>query len=299
MAIMDIHQILNNIRLGMKRNGPKIAIGGGTALMLGGAVWGCIVSVKKVAPLLKEKEDAVGEASIDEKEQRKIRRSYNVKVALQYAGPAACEIVGGTMIFGGTHTMAKRNVALAAAYATLSSGFEAYRERVVEKYGEDADRELAHGGETQKIEVTETDENGKTKKTKKTVQIVNEPSGYARYFADGEASGAERNLAYNETFLCGIERTVNSTLRIKGYLFLNDLYEMLGFERSIAGQSVGWVYDPSRDDHGDNYIKLRMTKVWRRVPNATTDEYEQVWMIDPNVDGPIMEHLVETNLITD
>ena len=281
---MDIKQMFNSFKLTLIRKGPQIATIGGVGLMVGGAVWGAVNSVKKVAPILEEK-------------KKDPEAKVTWKVVKAYAGPAACEILGGTSVLAGMNVLNKRYVASAAAYATVSTAFEAYRENVIERYGQQADTEMMTNAKCETIQIEEVDENGKKKKAKVSVMQSKGPlNGYARYFAYGDSVAAERNFDYNEMFLRGQEIAANKILVAKGYLFLNDLYEMLGFERTIAGQAVGWVYDPSREDHGDNCIKLRKQIVYRQCPDSP-GEYEKVWMIDPNVDGGIMSHLVEVGLI--
>ena len=41
--------------------------------------------------------------------------------------------------------LTKRNAALTAAYGALEKGFSEYRARVVEKYGEEEDRDFRYG----------------------------------------------------------------------------------------------------------------------------------------------------------
>ena len=73
---------------------------------------------------------------------------------------------------------------------------------------------------------------------------------------------------------------------------------MLGIERSIAGQCVGWVYDKNREDHGDNYVDFGIQEVYRKR-SAEPGDYEKVYLLDFNVDGPIIDHAQEKQLITD
>ena len=82
---------------------------------------------------------------------------------------------------------------MTAAYAALDKGFREYRERVVEKYGEDQDREFRHG--SREVEIME---DGK----KKTVTRVGDdaPSIYARFF-DPLSTSWSKEPEYNVLFL--------------------------------------------------------------------------------------------------
>lgn len=51
----------------------------------------------------------------------------------------------------------KRNVALAAAYATVDKTFKEYRNRVVERFGAEVDKELRYNIKAKKFEETVTD----------------------------------------------------------------------------------------------------------------------------------------------
>lgn len=48
---------------------------------------------------------------------------------------------------------------------------------------------------------------------------------------------------YNLMFLGHQEVYANDLLKAKGFIFLNDVYEMLGMKKTALGQLVGWVYE--------------------------------------------------------
>ena len=57
----------------------------------------------------------------------------------------------------------------------------------------------------------------------------------------------------NLMFLRRQQDAATDRLKANGYLFLNDVYDMLGIQRTKAGQIVGWVYD-EKNPIGDNYV---------------------------------------------
>jgi hypothetical protein len=71
--------------------------------------------------------------------------------------------------------LTRRNAALTAAYAALEKGFAEYRARVVEKYGEEEDRNLRYGAQIVTIE------DGKKKSEELKAGVIG-PSIYARWF---------------------------------------------------------------------------------------------------------------------
>ena len=106
---------------------------------------------------------------------------------------------------------------------------------VVDKYGERTDYEFKHGIRTEKVSVTETDENGKTKTKKETIDIVDGYSDYARFYDDG-CTGWTKDAEYNLMFLKSQQQYANDKLIANGFLFLNDVYKELGIPPSKEGQ---------------------------------------------------------------
>lgn len=138
-------------------------------------------------------------------------------------------------ILGSHRILNKRNAALAAAYTTLDTCYKDYRANVIEKYGEQVDYEMAYGIKANK------EKEGEETSYKQTKTEVN--LGYSRIF-DEENGLWEENPDYNFQFLLNQQQWCNDRLKAKGVLFLNDVYETLGFEPTQAGQVIGWVYDP-------------------------------------------------------
>ena len=77
-------------------------------------------------------------------------------------------------------------------------------------------------------------------------------------------------------------------------VYFNEVLTSLGFEPTASGQVVGWILDENSEDRGDNYISLNIQKVKRKNESG---EYETVWLLNPNVDGPIIDRALKLNLI--
>jgi len=187
-----------------------------------------------------------------------------------------------------------RNMALTAAYIAVDTAFQRYRERVVDRYGEDTDRELRYGSE----EVTVINE--ETGKAVDTVRVESgEPSGYARWFDDESSVNWNRPEfnEYNLQFLRSQQNWANDMLRSRGHLFLNEVYSMLGLSHTSAGSIVGWLYD--RDNkRGDNYVDFGC---WEPETGRLLEFFEGsngregAILLDFNVDGPIWDLMDERN----
>ena len=205
-------------------------------------------------------------------------------------GPA---VILGTLsvssILASNNILRKRNAALAAAYAAIDRSFTEYRNRVVERFGEEVDHQLRYNVKAQEIEETVVDEKGKEKKVKKTVEVAdpNTESIYQKYFTRTNPNW-ENDSDFVETFLRMQQNYANDLLRANGHLTLNKVYDMLGFQDTKAGMVVGWVYDLDHPN-GDNYVEFNVKKV--HLPNERGG-LEEVYAIDFNVDGNIYDLMV-------
>lgn len=291
------------IGIKLKKHSPEILLAAG----LGGAVISAVMACKattKVSTIMEESKnnlDAIHKCS----ENKEIADTYSVedtkkdttivyvqtgmKLAKLYAPAIAVGIVSATSILAANNIMRKRNVALTAALTTTDQAFKEYRSRVVDKFGEQVDKELKYDIKAKKFEETVTDpETGKEKKSKNTVSIANPGSSeYARFF-DETCKGYERETQYNLMFLRAQQQFANDKLVADGFLFLNDVYDMLGIDKTSTGQLVGWKYDELNNEVGDNYVDFGIMETNRETEDGS---YEPVILLDFNVDGEIL-HLI-------
>ena len=146
----------------------------------------------------------------------------------------------------------KRNTALAAAYSAVSTNFEDYRNRVVERFGSGMDRELRYNIKAKEVEETVVNEDGTESVVKKTIEVIEDPykgqSEFARCFCEG-CTGWTKDPEANLSFLRLQQKWANDRLKAVGHLFLNEVYDMLGLPRSSAGAVTGWIYDPNNPDY--------------------------------------------------
>lgn len=196
-------------------------------------------------------------------------------------------LVGGISIAalaGSNIILGNRVSSLTAAYAVLDRGFRQYRERVVAKYGEQDDAEFRYGVQEREI-VEETDE-GPIVKTIKTAAPG--ASIYARWFDEGSTEWKRHPLS-NRTFIRCQQDWANDMLNAYGYLFLNDVYKMLGLPKTSEGQLVGWV--KNNPNGGDGYVDFGV---------FNNDEYtverfimgdEPTILLDFNVDGVVYDQI--------
>ena len=289
----------------LKKYSPEILVGTGVVGVVASTVMACKATLKvndilddtkeKVEKIKAVKEDPNYVLKYSEEDAKKDLTIVYTQTGVQLAklyGPA---IVLGAVSIGSilmSHKiLSKRNVALAAAYATIEKGFKEYRGRVVERFGERIDYELKHNIKAKEIEETVVDENGNEKTEKKVVDTIEingiEYSEFAKFF-DEYSSYWKESPEYNLTFLKQQERYANDKLKRNGYLFLNDVYDMLDIPRTQAGQIVGWVYD-EKNPMGDNYVDFGISDVYKEGCRKFVNGYEKSILLDFNVDGNILK----------
>ena len=173
----------------------------------------------------------------------------------------------------------ERNLALTAAYAAVDEAFRTYRERVIAKYGEDQDREFRYTTET--VDVI----NDRGKMHKEVRVGPGEPSMYARFF-DQYCSEWSKEAEYNLALLTCKQSYWNDILRIRGHVFLNEVYISLGMTHTTAGSVVGWVLS----NDGDNYIDFGVFE-GDGASRAFVNGREGSILLDFNVDGVIFDKL--------
>ena len=289
---------LNNIGFTVRQNAPGILMAGGLIGVIGSVVMACKATTK-ASQVLEEHEaklDELKEAietipEYDEEDLRKDKVIVYTQTAWGfiklYAPAAMALILSLAALFGSHYILNQRCVSLGAAYVALDKSFKDYRRRVAERYGEEAEWEIAHNVHTQEIE--ETDDKGKTKKKKVKVADPNTESPYVKYFTRSNPYWEDNEdfIIYN---LSMRQSMLNDTLRAKGHVTLNEVYTALGFHETRAGMVCGWIYD-TKNPNGDNYIELAIKEVY--LPNEYTGTPEKAYSIDFNVDGNIYDKLVD------
>lgn len=294
----------NKMGFKLKKHSPEILVVAGVVGTVVSAVMACKATTKVSDILEKTKEDinsihncAANESLAEEYTPEDVKKDLaivyvqtGIKIAKLYAPAVALGALSLGSILASNNILRQRNVALAAAYATVDKGFKEYRNRVVERFGEEVERELRHNIKAKKIEKIVVGEDGKEKKVKETIQVAEDPntySDYARFFDDG-CTGWEKDSEYNLMFLRAQQQYANDKLRANGRLFLNEVYDMLGIPRTKAGQVVGWVYD-AENPIGDNYVDFGIYDVHRETVRNFVNGYERTILLDFNVDGNIWD----------
>lgn len=294
----------NLAKLSVKKHSPEILVIGGIVGGIVSTVLACKSTSKLPAVLDKAKEDIdlIKESSSSEKfkekngyEEDDFQKALTVtyaktglEIAKLYAPAVGVGVLSITSILAGHNILRKRHVALVAAYQVVDKSFKDYRSRVVDRFGSELDRELRYNIKTKEVEETVIDSKGKEKTEKKTIEVIdpNDISEFAKFFDESNPNWT-KDPEYNSTFIRRQQDYANHVLKTKGFLFLNDVYDMLGMDRTQAGNIVGWIYDELNSDI-DNFVDFGIYKddpANRRFING----YERSILLDFNVDGPILD----------
>lgn len=292
--------------LQLKKYSPEILAVVGTVGVITSAVLACKATTKvsEITQETKKNVDMVHDCVADqgliesgkysEEDARKdltiIYAQTGVKLIKLYGPSVALGAVSLACLLGSNQILRKRNIALTAAYATISKEFKEYRGRVIERFGKEIDRELKYNIVKKQIEENIVDpDTGEVKTETKEVEVtgLDGYSQYAKFFDDG-CKGWEKDAEMNLMFLRAQQNYANDLLRSRGYVFLNDVYDMLGIERTKAGQIVGWVYDPERTDI-DNYIDFGIYDIHKPKARDFVNGLERTILLDFNVDGNILD----------
>ena len=109
-------------------------------------------------------------------------------------------------------------------------------------------------------------------------------SGYAKVF-DERSPKWLPDSEYNQMHLTMLQQDATQKLKSNGYIFLNEVYEMLGLPKTKAGQVVGWTYD-EKNPIGDNFVDFDIYS----IRNADfINGYKNSVLLDFNVDGVILD----------
>lgn len=213
-----------------------------------------------------------------------------LKLAKLYAPAVLLGAASITSILAGHNILHKRNAALVAAYTAVDTGFKQYRGRVIERFGEKLDKELLYNVKSEEVEETVIDENGKETTVKKTVEVADPLAAMSPYTIcfDETCTGWVRDAERNKFFLLRQQDYANELLKSKGYLFLNDVYAMVGAQPTEAGQIVGWVYKEN-NEIGDNFVDFGVFDIHSEASRNFVNGHEKSIWLTFNVDGPIIK----------
>lgn len=278
----------------LKKNSPHLFFAGGLLGSVTSTILACRATLK-LEPTLDEMRTDIKEVK-DRKDnpmtslggREYTERDYihdltyvygkSIKRIIKLYGPSAALGVASAGALTGSHVqLTRRNSALTATAAALSKAYDDYRERVREQVGEEEELKLHRAITEQKVDV-----DGK----KELVPVVDgmKLSPYARLF-DSVSPNWQKDAELNRIFILHNQEWANHRLQARGHVFLNEVYDDLGLERTPAGAVTGWVLN---GETSDNYIDFGLHEAWNGKFMAGEDR--TAWL-DFNVDGIVYDKI--------
>lgn len=245
-------------KLAAKAHGPTIMVATGVVAMGASVITASRTTLRVEDELrphvekLDELQTLVESGTLTKQESLKPRsRAVGqawVKLTKLYAVPGVLFLGGAGLVFGGHRVMVKRNATLAIAFTGVQKAFEAYRSAVRDEFGHEADQAMLHGYVTKEVIDPET---GKTAVVNQRDWDAAGVDPYNRVFSRENSSQWIDDLSVNKMFIANQQRMAQILLGNRGYLYLSEVYESLGFPETDVSRVVGWKSkfnpDGSRD----------------------------------------------------
>ncbi len=202
-----------------------------------------------------------------------------------YALPVGLGVLSISMIIGSHGIQYKRNVAAVAAYKTVESQFNRYRDRVRDEFGVDKDEEFARAYRSEGVINEDGDEITH-------IRIDGKSLNETLYFFDPSNVNWKNSPEYNLSYVKCQETFANQMLFARGHVLLNDVLDSMGIERTKEGAVLGWVLNR---DHAEGSQHIDFGIVDCQSPNsrvfgAQREDGPSI-MLDIKTDGIIWDKI--------
>jgi len=310
-VLNTVSRTFHKVGFTLKKHSPEILLVTGIVGGVTSAVMACKATTK-VGAILEETKNQVEELrdfsendelkqkylekygeEFTEQDHKKELAAVYAKTGLEFVKLYGPSIALGALsigcIFTSHNIINKRYLASAAAYTAVDSAFKDYRKNVVERFGKELDKELKYNIKSKEIKEVIVNEDGTESTVTKTVPVAN--PGYVSEFTicfDETCDGWNRDAELNKAFLTQTQNWANDKLRSQGHLFLNEVFDMLGKDRTRAGNIVGWVYDPN-GENSDGYVDFGIFDIHDEQKRNFVNGLEKSIWLDFNVDGNVLD----------
>ena len=207
----------------LSKHSPEILVGAG----ISGMIATTILAVRATPKAIRLIEDKAFEEGCRPSE---IKKTEKVKLCWKCYIPAA--ITGVTSIacvIGAQSVNARRNAALAAAYALSDSTLREYREKVVETIGEEKEKIVRDKIAEERIKKN-PDTNAEVISTDRGDTLCYDTLSGRYFYSDPESI----RQAVND---------LNETMLNDMYVSLNEFYDNLNLDHTKLGDDLGWSMD--------------------------------------------------------
>lgn len=313
---VKITRALGKAGFAIKEASPKLLIFGGASLILAGGVVACAKTLN-VESIIDEHleemskiDEALEKGSTIQNEEYPEPTVYTEKIAgkdkfrlccrtggkiLKNYILAALLIAAGFALIGkGTNTYDGRVAVATAAATAFEEKCRNMHDYIADKYGEEEAMKASTARKV-KTETTTTDENGNEKKEVFETWEYGTPYGdYEILYDEFTTKHWDKSDYYNGEYIRTCLRTANDTLRRRGHLFLSEVYDMLGVDRTPASIVCGWIYDETKPI-GEDQIQFIFRQPESREFNSIDNR--PAHFIDFNCQGVIWNKISRYNAI--
>ena len=285
--------------LKLKEISPELALGAGILCGIGAIVTACIASRKVDDVVADINYDLdIAEARLEDADTKAEEKEAKKEIMGVWASSAwkMVKLYGPTLVLAGSsvslvltsHGILKnRYLSLATAYKGLDEAYKAYREHVANDLGYGEGEKAIAARATCKDGVNVENDDGSVEKKDHALILDGKKSPYEfdfnRYTAPQTFSA---DPTQNEILLRTEQNYANDILQARGYIFLNDVLDRLGLEKTSAGQLVGWYKGA-----GDNFVDFGYLNGYIENWNLDSDLCKKNIRLNFNCDGIIYDML--------
>lgn len=224
---------MNRIGHWFRMNSPTILTWAGALFTIGTGVTAAIGTCKAA--------DRITDAEF--KEKRSLSKMEMIKIgAPSYLPAIGCAVGSIACSFGSNGLNQKNQAAMVAAYTALDSIHREYSNRVKEKYGEEADRELRKDIIAERIK---KDNPPWTEDEKITFYEEH----YGKFFDRTKEEVLEAEYHFNRNYA------------LRGYANLNEFFEFLGLPKTPEGEILGWSFEAGWCFYGYQWIDFEHRRI--------------------------------------
>lgn len=273
--------IAGNAGLIVKAHAPEILVSAGL-IGFGGTIWSACKATSKAHDILAEKEESMAELndqllrndgytpSMAARDEKAIQKQARNGLIRAYAPTVSMGIGSAALVLCGFGILNGRYVGVTMAYKTLESGYNHYRSNVIEEFGEDVDHRMLYSIKKEEMEAAlrerEDNRESKAEKGKRFGKRTKPATRYRDIYTNIFDNYSDRWKRYWTPemvldYLKQKEREFNDKLEINGSLFVNEINDALGFERTAEGAVTGWIKRKGLNRPGKKRVSIGLDEM--------------------------------------
>lgn len=238
-------------------------------------------AVREVGKIERAKKESLYSVDDYRKEMANVWLKTSGKMLKLYAPAIALGVASISAICYGHNEMQNRIAGLTSALNIAQVSLEKYRKSIAENLGEEQEKAMYNEAQ---LEV-EKDEDGKVVH----ISVPTREDSLGRFFDRGLSTAWQPSSSDNGVYLRSQENFFNEQLARRGYVFLNEVYQALGFEETPEGQLLGWYVEKGKTHPRITFISDDWDFVSTNVVNEAVSD-KAIWL-DFDVDGVVFDKL--------